>query len=212
MKLTKLAACVAAASLLAACGSDSKSSSTPTPKPPAGPQFVTAEKGSIKVEVADVKKVLENNADIALAAYSDAVITAEALKTALAAFKAEATKATPDASKAAQLLEAAKKAWLISREPYGQTEVYRFRSSPIDDNHKTADADDGPEGSLNAWPLGEGLIDYVKLGSANAYGDFNTAQIGVTGNSAKVQSQNKVKLEVEQEDGSKKMEIGRAHV
>lgn len=187
MKLTKLAACIAAASLLAACGSDSKSSSTPAPTTtPKGPQFVTVAKDSIAIDVANVTKVLENNADIALAAYSDSVATATALKTALATFKATPNEAN---------LAAAKKAWLIAREPYGQTEVYRFRNSPIDDNHTTDEADDGPEGSLNAWPLGEALIDYVVLGTASNYGDFNSSQIGVEGNSAGVNSANKVTLE-----------------
>ena len=64
----------------------------------------------------------------------------------------------------------------MSREPYGQTEVYRFRASPIDDtNYDPSDGEDGPEGDINAWPLGEALIDYVKQGS-----DFGPDQIGVT--------------------------------
>ena len=29
-------------------------------------------------------------------------------------------------------MDATKAAWLASREPYGQTEVYRFRVGPID--------------------------------------------------------------------------------
>ena len=59
---------------------------------------------------------------------------------------------------------AAKEAWLVSREPYGQTEVYRFRVGPIDallDDGTLGEDGDGPEGAINAWPLGEGLIDYV---------------------------------------------------
>ena len=50
---------------------------------------------------------------------------------------------------------AAQDAWRASREPYLQTEVYRFYEGPIDN------ADDGPEGLLNAWPLDEQYIDYV---------------------------------------------------
>jgi putative iron-regulated protein len=52
-------------------------------------------------------------------------------------------------------LEAAKQAWLASREPYLQTEVYRFYDGPIDH------PEDGPEGLINAWPLDENYIDYV---------------------------------------------------
>lgn len=145
MKFLKLAACITSASLLIACGADKKSSDSP------------------------IQRVLNTNADIAYAAYTDSVKTAEDLKTAISAFKAAPTAAN---------LKAAKKAWLISREPYGQTEVYRFRSTPIDDNFATSAKDDGPEGSLNAWPLGEALIDYVVVESS----DFGTSQVGVTAN------------------------------
>jgi len=191
MKLVKLAACVAAASLVVACGSDSSSSSSNT-QTPTGPQHVTVAQDSIAINTADVQKVLNSNADIAYAAYSDSVETAKKLKEALDAFAAERTQ---------ENLDAAKTAWLVSREPYGQTEVYRFRNSPIDDNPATAEGEDGPEGDLNAWPLGEALIDYVVLGSAGAYGDFDTAQIGVEGNSAGVNAANQTELTFE--DGSK---------
>lgn len=110
-------------------------------------------------------KVLKTNADIAHAAYSDSVTTAEELKTALTALKNDPK---------AETLTAAKNAWLTSREPYGQTEVYRFRESPIDSVPGTNANDDGPEGDLNAWPLGEALIDYVKSGN-----DFGDDEIGV---------------------------------
>lgn len=151
MKVNQLAACLAAVSFLTACGSDDDS--TPAP--------------AINMEKAQL--VLNTNADIALAAYTDAVATAEALQTALAAFRAEPTAAN---------LEAAKKAWLVSREPYGQTEVYRFRNSPIDSTDYASE--DGPEGDINAWPLGEALIDYVVTNST----DFTAKQVGVIANSA----------------------------
>ena len=70
---------------------------------------------------------------------------AEILKTAINDFVANPTEANQDA---------AKEAWLEAREPYGQTEAYRFYAGPIDD-------EDGPEGLLNAWPLDEAYIDYV---------------------------------------------------
>jgi putative iron-regulated protein len=75
-------------------------------------------------------------------------------------------------------LEAAKKAWLSAREPYGQTEVYRFRLSPIDSTDYQNE--DGPEGAINAWPLGEALIDYVQVTVQSP--DFDTDQIGVGSN------------------------------
>jgi putative iron-regulated protein len=148
MKFLKLAACITSASLLIACGGDDDTNiEIPAP--------------AINVEKAQL--VLNTNAEIAYAAYTDSVVTAKALKTALAEFKAD-----PSAAK----LAAAKKAWLVAREPYGQTEVYRFRNSPVD----SLDV----EGDLNAWPLGEALIDYVETNTT----DFGDGQVGITGNDA----------------------------
>ncbi|MET0052616.1 MAG: imelysin family protein [Candidatus Thiodiazotropha sp.] len=61
-------------------------------------------------------------------------------------------------------LEAARKAWISARHPYQQTEAYRF-GNPIVDEW---------EGKVNAWPLDEGLIDYVadsysKVSDENPY-------------------------------------------
>ena len=120
---------------------------------------------SAYAQLVDARKVLDTNADIAYAAYSDSVTTAIALKTAIDLFAATPTDPT--------LFEAAKTAWLVSREPYGQTEVYRFRNSPIDSTDYSSE--DGPEGNINAWPLGEALIDYVTTGT-----DFGDDQVGVT--------------------------------
>ncbi len=140
MKLLNLAACITAASLLAACGSDSDNDFSPTDAQ---------------------QKLLNTNADIAYATYTDSVETAKLLQEALIAFKGDPSAAN---------LTAAKKAWLVSREPYGQSEVYRFRESPIE----------AVEGDLNAWPLGEALIDYVATNDT----DFTADQVGVTANSA----------------------------
>ncbi len=118
-----------------------------------------------------VRKVLNTNADIALAAYSDAVDTAIALQDALLRFKNDPTQLN---------LDGAKKAWLVAREPYGQTEVYRFRLSPIDSTDYQSE--NGPEGDINAWPLGEALIDYVSRGTdLDPNSDFGPDQVDVTG-------------------------------
>ena len=85
-------------------------------------------------------------AEIAYANYSDALSTAKELKTAIDDFVATPTKSSQ---------EAAQKAWKDAREPYGQTEAFRFSEGPIDD-------EDGPEGLMNAWPLDEGYIDYTQ--------------------------------------------------
>ena len=51
-------------------------------------------------------------------------------------------------------LTAAKATWKTARASYQQTEVFRFGNVIVDDW----------EGRVNAWPLDEGLIDYVSLG------------------------------------------------
>jgi putative iron-regulated protein len=93
----------------------------------------------------DPKAVLANYADIAQAKYEDALATAVKLDEA-----ADALIAKPSA----ETLEAARAAWKAARIPYQQTEVYRF-GNPIVDEW---------EGRVNAWPLDEGLIDYVDAG------------------------------------------------
>jgi putative iron-regulated protein len=56
---------------------------------------------------------------------------------------------------------AAKTAWLVSRNSYGQTEAFRFYEGPIDFVNKEKGLE-GPEGRLNSWPLDESYIDYVQ--------------------------------------------------
>jgi putative iron-regulated protein len=79
--------------------------------------------------------------------YSDALATARDLESSIGAFIDDPT---------AETLSDAREAWLAAREPYLQTEVYRFYDGPIDN------PDDGPEGMINAWPLDEAYIDYVE--------------------------------------------------
>jgi len=86
--------------------------------------------------------VLANYADIALAGYEDSLATARLLDAAV-----DALIANPSA----ETLQAAKDAWKAARIPYQQTEAFRF-GNPIVDEW---------EGRVNAWPLDEGLIDYV---------------------------------------------------
>jgi putative iron-regulated protein len=93
------------------------------------------------------KDVLKVYADIAQAGYTDSVDTARTLKLAVDAFIAKPTEDN---------LRAARAAWIAARIPYMQTEAYRFGNAIVDDW----------EGKVNAWPLDEGLIDYV----ASSYG------------------------------------------
>jgi putative iron-regulated protein len=87
-------------------------------------------------------EVLGNYADIAAAKYEDSLITAQTLQTAV-----DDLIANPSA----EALQAAKNAWFSARVPYQQSEVFRFGNAIVDDW----------EGKVNAWPLDEGLIDYV---------------------------------------------------
>ena len=100
---------------------------------------------SAQAQAVDAKAVVLNYANLVHANYSDVLASALTLQKAITAFAA---------APSAQGLEDAKKAWLAAREFYGQTEVFRFYSGPIDD-------DKGPEGRLNAWPLDESYIDSV---------------------------------------------------
>ena len=61
-------------------------------------------------------------------------------------------------------------AWRAARVPYQQTEAFRFGNPTVDDW----------EGKVNAWPLDEGLIDYVDgglYGEASDLNAFYTANI-----------------------------------
>jgi putative iron-regulated protein len=99
-------------------------------------------------QAADPAAVVATYADLAAAGYGDSLTTAQALQTAV-----DALIATPSE----ETLTAARAAWLAARVPYQQTEVFRFGNPIVDDW----------EGRVNAWPLDEGLIDYVDSG---AYG------------------------------------------
>ncbi|WP_010180959.1 imelysin family protein [Aquimarina agarilytica] len=123
----------------------------------------TEKKIEDKNETAVAKKeVIENYVNLVLKNYQDAFDTAKLLDEKIAAFVATPTEAN---------FEATKQAWLEAREPYGQTEAFRFADGPIDD-------EDGPEGLLNAWPLDENYIDYVAgkedSGIINNPADFPT--------------------------------------
>lgn len=106
--------------------------------------------------------VIANHADVVHANYEDALRGAQNLKVKIDAFVA-----APSSSR----LDAAKRAWLATRESYGQSEAFRFVDSPIDDA-------DGPEGQLNAWPMDEAYLDYVE-GDADA-GIINVTSFGLT--------------------------------
>ncbi|MEZ5725531.1 MAG: imelysin family protein [Paracoccaceae bacterium] len=104
-------------------------------------------------------EVVTHYADIAEAAYGDSLTTAEALRAAIGALVEAPSEET---------LAAARAAWTAARVPYQQTEAYRFGNPIVDDW----------EGRVNAWPLDEGLIDYVAEDTPSAE-DNELAQLNV---------------------------------
>jgi len=105
-------------------------------------------------------EVVGTYGDIAQAKYADSLETAKTLKAAIDTLVAAPTQAN---------LEAARAAWIEARNPYQQTEAYRFGNAIVDDW----------EGKVNAWPLDEGLIDYVDVsyGEDSEENDFYTANV-----------------------------------
>ncbi|MFT7371271.1 MAG: putative iron-regulated protein [Alteromonas macleodii] len=69
-------------------------------------------------------------------------------------------------------LQVAKPAWFAARVPYQQTEVYRFGNAIVDDW----------EGKVNAWPLDEGLIDYIDASSGGPSDENEFAALNVIAN------------------------------
>ncbi|WP_371224960.1 imelysin family protein [Roseovarius sp. 2305UL8-3] len=109
--------------------------------------------------------VLDTYADIAEAKFADSLTTAQALKAAV-----DALVANPSA----EALHAARSAWLAARVPYQQSEVYRFGNAIVDDW----------EGKVNAWPLDEGLIDYVDAGYGGPSDENELAVLNVVANAS----------------------------
>jgi putative iron-regulated protein len=98
--------------------------------------------------------VLKTYADIAQATYEDSASMAGNLQKAVSALVAKPSEAT---------MKAAREAWIAARVPYLQSEVFRFGNPAVDEW----------EGRVNAWPLDEGLIDYVDAGKYGEESDEN---------------------------------------
>lgn len=104
--------------------------------------------------------VLDHYADLAQAMYQDSLATAKDLQKAVDAFIKQPNEKN---------LTTARVSWKAARVPYMQTEAYRFGNAIVDDW----------EGKVNAWPLDEGLIDYVdaSYGSESDENPFYSANI-----------------------------------
>ncbi len=147
------ASLLAVAISLAGCGED-KAPAEQAAAPQATTQSEPAASAPATETVNDeaAQAVVKHYADIAHAVFSDAQNTAVKLQEAVDALLADPTEET---------LQAAKDAWLAARVPYMQSEVFRFGNPVVDDW----------EGQLNAWPLDEGMIDYVKGDYQHALGN-----------------------------------------
>ncbi len=111
----------------------------------------------------DAKTVIETYVKIAQAGYADSLTTARNLQSAVEQMLAQPTVDT---------MSAARKAWIEARRPYQQTEVYRFGNAIVDEW----------EGRVNAWPLDEGLIDYVDASHEDATGENAFYNINIIAN------------------------------
>jgi len=148
------ASLLAIAVSLAGCGEGKDKAAAPAaPVPAATPASTPAAPAAAsQANDAAAKAVVANYANMVFAVFSDAEASAKTLRTAVDTFLAK-----PDAT----TLKAARDAWIAARVPYMQTEVFRFGNTLIDDW----------EGQVNAWPLDEGLIDYVAKDYQHALGN-----------------------------------------
>ena len=118
-------------------------------------------------------EVVANYVAIAHASYDDSLTTARDLQPAIDALIADPS---------AQNLTAARAAWKAARVPYMQTEALRFGNAIVDDW----------EGKVNAWPLDEGLIDYVDPSYGGASDENEYAALNVVSQKSFTLSGNQV--------------------
>ncbi|WP_191487382.1 imelysin family protein [Pseudomonas sp. FEN] len=144
------ASLLAIAIALAGCGDKDQEKTAAAPQ--AAAAQASADEAAGKVDEAAAKAVVAHYTEIVYAVFSDAEATAKNLQAAVDAFLAKPNGET---------LKAARAAWIAARVPYLQSEVFRFGNSIIDDW----------EGQVNAWPLDEGLIDYVDASYEPALGN-----------------------------------------
>ena len=108
--------------------------------------------------IRDSNEVLVNYSNIAEAKYKDALTLAKQMHNSIEKFIKDTNESN---------FKKVKDSWLLARTIYQQTEVFRFGNPIVDDW----------EGKVNAWPLDEGLIDYVDntnyYPSENDFSNFN---------------------------------------
>lgn len=97
-------------------------------------------------------EVVKSYAALVSSSYAQALKEAISLDTSIASFLKAPT---------ARGLEEAKDAWRAARNPYSDTEAFRFYQGPIDNDDTNDTVEEGPEGLINSWPLDESYIDYT---------------------------------------------------
>ena len=104
------------------------------------------------------RDILLNYSNIAEAKYKDALTLAKKMHRSIELFMKDPSESN---------FNKVKDSWLEARTVYQQTEVFRFGNPIVDDW----------EGKVNAWPLDEGLIDYVDTTNyyptENDFSNFN---------------------------------------
>ncbi|WP_313089270.1 imelysin family protein [Pseudomonas sp.] len=144
------ASLLAIAISLAGCGDEKAPAEQAAAPAPTQNEPAAQAPANLKSDAAQA--VVTHYAELAHAVFSDAHATALKLQEAVDALLANPTDET---------LQAARQAWLAARVPYMQSEVFRFGNPVVDEW----------EGQLNAWPLDEGMIDYVQSDYQHALGN-----------------------------------------
>lgn len=120
------------------------------------------------------REIVSHYADLAHAVYQDSLTTAQQLFLSVEDLVNNPAEST---------FEKAKDDWLAARRVYGQSEAFRFGNPNVD----------AWEGRVNAWPLDEGLIDYVDTSRydyvvGNPHGLENIIGSGVDINQTSIES------------------------
>lgn len=158
---TTLAFTLASIMMLSGCTKQTDETATDTQAKTQSTESAAGNRSA--AQQANVDRLLISYSDIAHAAYKDSLDTAKALQTAVNTYVDTPNEAN---------LKAAREAYKVARQPYSQTEVFRFDEGFVtaNDQRKIANVD-AWEGQVNAWPLDEALIDYV---DDNYEGEYNS--------------------------------------
>ena len=118
----------------------------------ANQNIVVQNQQAVSLSNVELKPYIEAYAELVYLNYQDSRKQAVTMGEAISAFLDQPNETTHNA---------AKEAWTKARQSYLQTEAFRFYEGPIDYIDPNT-GKEGPEGRINAWPMNEAFIDYVK--------------------------------------------------